>query len=406
MELVVMFRPSVQKLLLTVAAGLAAAACSTNVRGEAGKAASAPAPTRVSTAAAVEEPIARFLRVTGTLLAEEESQVAAETSGRVVTAAVERGTRVARGGELISISPTESQAQVDEAQANAAQMEARLGIADGSAFDVDRVPEVASARASDELAKSEFERAQMLFERKLLSKSDFDTSRVKAEAARRQYEISRNNAVQSYQSLMAARARLTLARKALADTVVRAPFDGVVGQRLVASGDYVTKGTKVASVLRTNPLRVELTVPEQYSSVVAVGRPVSMTVDAYPGQTFTGHVRYVSPAVRADSRSLVIEAVVPNDTDVLKPGSFATAQIEQASRQSGILVPVSAVRTVSGTPRVFVVTGGSTVEERIVTTGQTVGDRIEIGDGLKAGETVATSGTATLADGMRVTAGK
>lgn len=338
-------------------------------------------------------------------MAEEEAQVAAETSGRVVSAPVERGTRVPAGGALITISATESQAQLDEAEANAAQIEARLGIANGSQFDVDRVPEVANAHASYDLAQTEFQRAQMLFDRKLLSQADFDTRRVQAEAAKRQYEISRNNAVQQYQSLIAARARLALARKAVADTVVRAPFDGVVGQRLVAVGDYVVRGTKIASVLRTSPLRVELTVPEQYTTEVAIGRPVTLTVDSYPGQTFTGRVRYVSPNLRADSRSLVVEAVVPNEDRMLKPGSFATANIEQASRQPAILVPAAAVRTISGTPRVFVI-NGNVVEERIVTTGQTVGNLIEIADGVKAGEMVATTGVGTLADGMRVATGK
>ena len=136
-----------------------------------------------------------------------------------------------------------------------------------------------------------------------------------------------------------------------------------------------------------------------------MGRSMSMTVDAYPGQTFTGRVRYVSPALRADSRSLVVEAVVPNEKGLLKPGSFATAQIEQATRAPAILVPLAAVRVVAATPRVFVV-NGDTVEERIVTTGQTVGKLIEVGDGLKAGEMVATSGTANLADGVRVAVGK
>ena len=140
----------------------------------------------------------------------------------------------------------------------------------------------------------------MLFEKKLLSQAEFDQRSAQAEVARRQFDIARNGAMQQYQALLAARARVALARKALADTVVKAPFAGVVGERLVSVGDYVTRGTKVASVMRTNPLRVELTVPEQYSAEVAVGRAVSFEVDASPGQKFTGQVRYVSPALEAE----------------------------------------------------------------------------------------------------------
>jgi len=148
---------------------------------------------------------------------------------------------------------------------------------------------------------------------------------------------------------------------------------------------------------------VELTVPGQYVSTIAAGRSVSLEVDAYPGRTFTGRIRYVSPAVTADSRALVIEAVVPNETGELKPGLFATARIEQASETAAVLVPASAVRTDSGTARVYLVTATRTVEERLVTTGQDVGDLIEITSGLKAGDAVATSNVAQLADGVRIT---
>ena len=188
----------------------------------------------------------------------------------------------------------------------------------------------------------------------------------------------------------------TLARKALADTVVRAPFAGVVAERLVSVGDYVTRGTKVASVMRINPLRVELTVPEQFIAGSAVGRAVTFEVDAYPGQTFTGQVRYVSPGAQADSRALVVEAVVPND-DGRAEARLVRDGADRAGRQRG---PAFWCRPrpcapSSGTSRVFVVAGDH-VEERIVTIGQPVGDLVEITSGLKAGDVVATSNVATI----------
>jgi len=409
--------------IVALAVGLMSA-CDT-AKGESAAKTAAPAAISVSVAAATEQPITRFLKVTGTLAAEEEAEVAAEIQGRVIATPVERGTRVAQGADLIRVSPAEAQAQAAEAEANAAQLERRLGLGgtevrqgvsgdpeerrqgvpgdDSAEFETDRVPEVANARAQLTLATGEFDRAKMLFDKQLLSKSDFDQKSAQAEVARRQFEIARNGAMQQYQGLLAARARVMLAKKALADTIVKAPFAGVVGQRLVSVGDYVQRGTKVASVLRTNPLRVQLTVPEQYSAGVAPGRSVSFEVDASPGQKFTGQVRYVSPALEANSRTLVVEAVVPNDSGALKPGAFATALIEQANRSPGVLTPVAAVRTVAGTSRVFVVSGDR-VEERIVTIGQPVGDLIEITTGLKAGEKVATSNVTQLADGVRVAA--
>src|SRR6266581_635249 len=223
-----MNRGIVQSLLaaLLLAAPLASGACSS---GDAsGKdQSSAPAVIAVATAAAVEQPIARFIRATGTLMAEEQADVAAETAGRVVSAPVERGTPVSPGAELVRLSATETDAQLKEVEANA-------------------VPEVQNAKSSFELAQSEFARIKSLLDQRVVSQSEYDQRRTQQEAARQQYEAAKNGAAQQYQALQAAQARVSLARKALADTAVRAPFAGLVAQRLVSVGDYVTKGMKVA----------------------------------------------------------------------------------------------------------------------------------------------------------------
>src|SRR5262245_39224210 len=237
--------------------------CGAGVKGESTSAGAAPPPISVSSAAAVEQPIRRFLEVTGTLAAQEAAEVAAEVQGRVIATPVERGTRVAEGDALIRIAAAEMEAQAAEAEANAAQIVGRLGLADGSEFSVDKVPEVANARANLDLAQADFDRAQMLFDRKLLAKAEFDQRSAQAEVARRQYDIARNGALQQYQALLAARARVSLAKKALADTTVKSPFAGVVGQRVVCVGDYVARGTTIAAGMRTNPLRVNLTARHQ-----------------------------------------------------------------------------------------------------------------------------------------------
>ena len=357
-----------------------------------------PPAVAVAPVAAVEQPLARFIRASGTLMAEEQADVAAETAGRIISTPIERGTPVSRGAELIRISPTETDAQVNEAEANAAQIEARLGMTAGRPFDVNAVPEVQNANASFELAQSEFNRIKSLLDQRVVSQSEYDQRRTQMEATRQQYEAAKNGAAQQYQSLLGARARVTLARKAQSDTVVRAPFDGVVAERLVSTGDYVTKGMKVAIVVRVSPLRAQLTIPQQSVAAVAVGQPITFEVDAYPGRQFEGRIRYVSPALQADQRALTVEAVVPNTGGELKPGLFATARLEESTRTPGVLAPSTAVQVIAGTSRVFVATG-THVEERIVTTGETVGDLVEITKGLKAGERVATRNVAQLVDG-------
>jgi len=388
-----------RRFLIPILAAALASACSAG-SAKTKEQPSAPAAVPAAAVAAVEQPIARFIRVTGTLMAEEQADVAAETAGRVVSAPVERGTPVSQGAELIRLLAAETEAQLKEAEANAAQIEARLGLTSG-AFDVNAVPEVQNAKAAYELAQNEFGRIKSLLDQRVVSQSEYEQRRTQMEAARQQYEAAKNGAAQQFQSLQAARARVSLARKAFADTVVRAPFGGVVAQRLVSVGDYVTKGMKVAIVVRVNPLRAQLTIPEQSVSAVAVGQPVSFEVDAFPGRQFAGKVKYVAPSLQADQRALTVEALVPNPAGELKPGLFATARIEQPARTPGVLVPGAAVHIASGTSRVFVINGDH-VEERIVTTGQPVGDLIEITKGLKAGERVATKNVAQLTDGAKV----
>ena len=362
-----------------------------------------PEPVAITTATVEERPIDRFLRVTGSLAADEQAEVSAETTGRVVDTPVERGTRVAQGTVLARISATEASAQLDEAEANAAQIAARLGLTVEQTFDVKRVPDVMNAKASLDWAESEFARMKSLLDQKVVSQSEFDQRRTQVEAARQQYQMAENSAQQSYRSLQAARARVALARKSVADTTVRAPFAGLVAERLVSTGDYVTRGTRVATVVRIDPMRVELTVPEQSVALVRVGQPVRLTVDAYPNEIFDAKVRFVSPAVRADQRALTVEAVAANPGGRLKPGLFATASIQQPQGPVALLVPASAVETLSGTSRIYVVKDNK-IEERIVTIGDRLDNLVEVTSGVRKGEVIASEPRGRLTDGLAVRA--
>jgi RND family efflux transporter MFP subunit len=392
----------IRKLAATlplVALALASAAC--GGKPMTASAAAAPAPIGIKTATVESRPIDRFLRVTGSLVADEQADVAAETDGRVIGTPVERGSRVTAGSVLVRLSSTDADAALREAEANAAQIEARLGLEAGRAFDPSRVPEVLTAKASLDWAQADFNRIKSLLDQKVVSQAEYDQKLTAVRAAEQQLKTAENAAQQSYRSLQAARARIEIARKTAADTVVKAPFAGQVAERLVSTGDYVTRGMKVATVVRVDPLRVVLTVPEQYLSQVREGQPVRLSVDAYPNETFTATVRYVSPALKADQRALTVEAIAPNTDGRLKPGLFATAELQQPSPAPALLVPDSAVETIAGTSRMYVV-NGDRVEERIVTTGEKVGDRVEISRGVKAGERVAANPHGKLADGVRV----
>jgi membrane fusion protein, multidrug efflux system len=389
-----------------VLAGITAIALAATVAGCGGdtstvNAAPKPEPLAVATAAVESRPIDRFLRVTGSLLADEQAEVSAEAAGRVIETPVERGSRVAQGAMLVRISPAETSAQLLEAEANAAQLEARLGLAEGQAFDPTRVPDALNAKAALDLAEAEFARIGSLLEQKVVSKSEYDQRKTQVDAARQQYQMAQNVAQQSYRSLEAARARVVLARKAAADTSIRAPFSGQVAERVVSVGDYVTRGARVATIVRVDPMRIELTIPEQSVSLIKVGQPVRVAVEAYPGEIFNATVRYVSPSLRSDQRALTVEALASNPDGRLKPGLFATALIQQPQSAPALLVPASAVEAVAGTSRVYVVKGDK-AEERIVTLGETVGNQVEITSGVTAGEVVAAEPKGRIADGTAV----
>ena len=393
------FRSQVFLGVVVSALSIATTAC--NSAESAVSAESKPEPIGITTALAEHRPIDRYLRVTGSLTADEQAEVSAEAAGRVIETPVERGTRVAQGTVLARISSADAAAQLQEAEANAGQIEARLGLTPGATFDAKSVPDVINAQASLDWAEAEFARMKLLLEQKVVSQSEFDQRRTQVEAARQQYQVARNTAQQSFRSLEAARARIALARKAMADTTVRAPFAGLVAERLVSTGDYVTRGAKVATVVRVDPMRVELSVPEQSVSLVKVGQTVRLAVDAYPNEVFEAKVRFISPSLKSDQRALTVEAVASNRDGRLKPGLFATASIQQPVGPPATLVPASAVETISGTSRVYVVRQG-TVEERIVTTGEKVGDLVEVTTGVAKGDVVAAEPKGRLTDGMPI----
>jgi membrane fusion protein, multidrug efflux system len=357
-----------------------------------------PAAVGVTVATVQAQPVDRMLRITGTLIADEEAEVAAEVAGRVTATPVERGSRVAEGTPLISLAQVEAQAGATDAEANVAQLEARLALQPGEPFDVEQVPEVATAKASRDLAEADFNRIKSLLDQKVVSQAEFDQRRNQAEMARNQYRTARNAAQQQYRMLEGARARASLASKALSDTIVRAPFAGLVVERKVSVGDFVTRGTKVVTVVKVSPLRAELTVPEQSAGLVSPGRLVRLQVDAFPGRYFDGQVRFVSPAYRADQRALTVEAIIPNTDNALKPGMFVSAEVALPSSEASLVVPAGAVQTVAGISHVFVIRGGK-AEERMITPGVTVGAITEVIKGLAAGEVVAVGGVSSLTDG-------
>lgn len=357
----------------------------------------------VAEAEAQQRPVA--LALDGTLLADEESNVTSVVSGRVVAVAVERGAKVAAGDELIRLRDVDFKLQAKLARAQLDEARARLGVRkQGKLPAIDSLPEVTLAKSDHELAQSELRRTESLAASGVLSQTELDQARTKARMASDRYTTARNTARASITGLRSAEASLEQAVTSAEEAVVRAPFDGEIAVRSVSLGEYVTPQTALVTLVRTDPLRIELSVPQQHLAAVQPGQTVTLTVDALPDREFTATVRYVSAAVQRDTRSLTVEAVVPNPDGSLRPGLYANARLQTGGTQTVTVVPAAAVRTSAGVSRVFVVAGDRNhrIEERVVSVLERTSTKVTIADGLEAGERLAVDELDRLADGVIV----
>jgi multidrug efflux pump subunit AcrA (membrane-fusion protein) len=377
--------------------------------------AATPTVVEVSVTPAVSRQLPRFLEATGSLAADEQTDVAPSIGGKVIAVGVDLGSYVQRGAVLVRLDDRDARirleqatAQVTQAEASVRQAQARIGLRPGQKFDPTRVAEVGSARVALELAEKQLKRYERLIETGDVSRSGYDQQKAQRDQLRQQYEAALTAARQNYAGVEtaqaavdAARTQIAQARKAISDAVVTAPISGYVSDRPADLGEYVTTSSKIATIVRTNPLRVRIDIPEQMVSSIQVGQSVSVTVSSYPDRSFAGRVHHVAPSVTPNSRTMTVEAEVENSGDLLKPGQFATIRVLLPESTPAVLVPLRAVRTESGTSTVFVIRDGR-AESRLVQLGQTEGDLVEIKSGVAANELVATSNVEALSDGMPV----
>jgi RND family efflux transporter MFP subunit len=343
-----------------------------------------PAVVSVAPVKGVDEPV--IVEATGSFQADESSDVAPESSGRVIETPVDVGQRVSKGAVLIRIQAVDANLRLDEARAAVQRADANLKLAE----------------SQNALAQTTAKRNEALLKGGLVPQTTADEARTQA-------ETSANNVLVARASLAQVRAQLALAEKAVNDVVVVAPFAGYISQRRVAMGEFVQPSTAVVTLLRIDPLRLQLTIPSVQAAQVAVGQAVTARVDAFPGKTFEGRISAVNPLIAAESRSFIVEAKVPNPKGELKPGMFAVASIDQGRTERAMLVPKRAVIEDVNTNsfRVFVVDKENKARVRVVQLAarQNQPDSTKILTGIKEGERVATSNLADLYDGAEVTPG-
>ena len=358
--------------------------------------------------------------------------MAPKSAGKIANLNIDVGDFVAGGAVIAKVDDRDAKLQLSSALAAVKvaksavrQAEAKLGLLGNGKFSASSIPEVRVANANYEQAQAELKQAEANEKRyrELTESGDVamityeqyrtqrDTARSRANAAKEQLEAAINTAKQSNQAIASAQAQVESAetqvadaQQAIADTVIRAPFAGFVSSRPVAVGEYVSSASVVATILRTNPIKVQIQVAEADSPYVAPGRGVSLEVDAFKDRKFAGTVSSINPAIDPVSRAAVVEALVENSDNALRPGMFANVRINKDGGSKAVFVPRSAVINDEATQsyRVFVIQDG-VAKLKTVQIGSEENGFVQIVTGVEPDLTVATGKLEQLYEGAKVT---
>ncbi len=340
----------------------------------------------------------RAIEVTGAFFADEEVTLSSNVAGRVVSLGVDIGTQVKAGQIIARIDPERARLSLQQALAALAQVRAQLGLgpeSDASALSIDDVSSVRAAQATLSDAASTLERSKGLRQRSLISAAELETAQtafLRAEAA---LGAARDDARVRQASLQQRAVEVALARQALSDTTIRAPFDGTVLERLTNLGAYVSAATPIARLVRVDPVRFRCEVSELEAALVQVGQTLRLEVQ---GTLHEGRVARVAPALSPDSRTLLVESMLANDGR-LRPGSFARGKILVDTEQV-LGVPEAALVTFAGIEKVLRVEQERIVEQR-VKTGRRGAGFVEIVEGL-APEQEVVAAPLSLQQGQKV----
>lgn len=394
---------------------------------------SASAPLPVAVVPVQVRSVRRTLDFVGTLYANEEVTVSSEVEGRVVRLAFDLGDQVVSGELLAQIDARELDLKLRRAVSELHRDLAQLGLSpdgpghshgpaglstlenDGrpkdpkaapvknpeDTLDIELVSTVLRARASLDDATFNLRRVRALHESQVASQQEYDAALTRFTLAQAGYQASREEARSLIASVKAKRETVALAQKELSDTEIRSPLDGYVSQRHVSSGEHVKAGAPLFTLIDTDPIKLKGEVAERFAAELKIGHRVEATVEAFPGQLFSGELRRISPASNRENRSVLVEVLLPNRDGHLKPGFFAKGAIIARTADRALMVPADSLVAFAGVTKLFVIEGGR-AQERLVRPGVRMGGEVEILQGVRAGERVATSGLTRLSQGKRV----
>ncbi|NWN90040.1 efflux RND transporter periplasmic adaptor subunit [Marinobacter adhaerens] len=312
-------------------------------------------PAEISATTARTESWTPSLKAVGSIEAVNGIEVANEMPGVIEKINFESGDTVKQGDVLVRLNTS-----IDEAA-------------------------VRTRRAEAQLAQQEFKRISDLLPRRAVSQSQYDEAKANFDAAR---------------------ARVNEAEAQLNKKIIRAPFDGTLGIRMVDQGQYIGTGTPIVEINMLDPIYVDYTLSEKNLPDIDQGYSVVATVAAVPEQSFEGKVSAINTSVNPETRTVRVRATLANPDNLLRPGMFATIQTRQPEKNSVVTIPRTAISYNTYGDFAFVIVendeGEPIVERRTVTTGQTRDKRVAVLSGLEAGEEVVAKGLLRLRAGQRV----
>jgi len=379
-------------------------ACASSASKDASTAAAAAAPAAVSvdTSRIEARELQRTVEAIGTLDPNEEVTVSNQVEGPVSKVLVDLGDFVKSGQVLATLDTSELDLAVRQQAAALQQEMARIGISDpGANIEESATSQVKQAEATLSEARSRLDRTRRLTDEGVLSRQQLDEQQAKFDVADATVKLARESVRNIKATIAARKAALDLAQKKLGDARITAPISGFVKERLVSEGTYLKSNSPVVTLVQSSPLKLRVDMPETAIESVHTGRAVEFTVDSLPGKMFEARISRLSPSVNQQSRTLKLEAIVDNSSGTLKPGLFARVTINTGKSAKSLVAPLSALFNVAGLEKLFVIEGGK-VNERIVRTGSRGADYVEIVEGVKEGDVIATSNLGNLQQGREV----
>lgn len=367
-----------------------------------GAASSAPLPVRsIKLANSEGRKLARTVSSPGTLAADEQATLSFKVAGRLSELKVDLGSRVSRGQIVGQLETNDFKVRLQQAEAALQQARVRLGLSaqgEDDRVETENTALVRQARALLDEARLNLDRTQQLVRQGIQAKAELDRVESAFKVADSRYQDAVEEVRNRQAVLLQRRSELAIAKQQLAETTLYAPFEGAIRERRASIGEFLAAGVPVLTIVRLHPLRLRVELPERDARGIRQGQPVRVTVEGEDGE-YSGRVARLSPAFQEQSRTLIVEAEVDNQNGRLRPGAFVKVEIETASTDEVVMVPLSAIVTFAGIQKVFTVKDGKAVEKNVIV-GRRANDWVVV-EGLDASTPVVIA-PGNLAPGQPV----